>query len=494
MFVRYFCTNCGQKFKSEEEHAGKQVNCAKCGTLLEIPRIEPIPAQPLTQETPQPALSPEQPQDTPVEQSATPAEPKLKLRMKKVETAPKAVVGPPAFSPPAPAVIPSPVAEADNVPPAPAYDAAAELAKYGSIIREPAALKMPKLEMPSISKPSEPLPLAPISCSASGTISTPLPPSVPVAVPIEDDAIFAEPTIRTNAHLRVSGSNKFILGLVAGLIAALIGGLIWSGIAVAAVMPLGAGAVIPGVLAGLVFSLVSREHSARVSLLAVLFAVCGIITGKIIIAETLPASAWSTKPKIDRIFYTPLLYDDMIEKGEIKDPFEQTTEDDKENLYSNKSLKAYENYQEQLKKIYEKLKNISPEEEKMLSQRYEKMQLSMTLAQELRKKGEISDPFAKVEQIKCPAGDRPPLEYLAAVRQANIESIKQQRLIRAKIKQLSPEEEQRLRGAAGGHSSAKQNNIDRFKTALSFWDILWVSLTLLCTFIAAASPWRKAKM
>jgi hypothetical protein len=184
----------------------------------------------------------------------------------------------------------------------------------------------------------------------------------------------------------------------------------------------------------------------------------------------------------------------MIEKGEIKDPFEQATEDDKENLYSNKSLKAYENYQEQLKKIYEKLKNISPEEEKMLSQRYEKMQLSMTLAQELRKKGEISDPFAKVEQIKCPAGDRPPLEYLAAVRQANIESIKQQRLIRAKIKQLSPEEEQRLRGAAGGLSSAKQNNIDRFKTALSFWDILWVSLTLLCTFIAAASPWRKAKM
>ena len=76
IFVKYFCTNCGQKCKSEEKYTGGKVNCPGCGALLEIPRYEIIPAYPIevtetTPQNPQPAV-----------------EPNLKLLMNKVEKTP----------------------------------------------------------------------------------------------------------------------------------------------------------------------------------------------------------------------------------------------------------------------------------------------------------------------------------------------------------------------------------------------------------------------
>ena len=45
MSIKYVCSNCGQKCKSDDEYAGQKVNCVKCGALLEIPNLESIPDQ-----------------------------------------------------------------------------------------------------------------------------------------------------------------------------------------------------------------------------------------------------------------------------------------------------------------------------------------------------------------------------------------------------------------------------------------------------------------
>ncbi len=46
MSIKYICSNCGQKCESDDEYAGQKVNC-KCGALLEIPKLESIPAIPV---------------------------------------------------------------------------------------------------------------------------------------------------------------------------------------------------------------------------------------------------------------------------------------------------------------------------------------------------------------------------------------------------------------------------------------------------------------
>ena len=43
MSIRYICASCGQKYKSDDEYAGRKVKCTQCGVLLEIPRAENIP-------------------------------------------------------------------------------------------------------------------------------------------------------------------------------------------------------------------------------------------------------------------------------------------------------------------------------------------------------------------------------------------------------------------------------------------------------------------
>jgi hypothetical protein len=37
MMIRFVCINCGQKFKTAEEHAGQTSQCPGCGTIVEIP-------------------------------------------------------------------------------------------------------------------------------------------------------------------------------------------------------------------------------------------------------------------------------------------------------------------------------------------------------------------------------------------------------------------------------------------------------------------------
>jgi biopolymer transport protein ExbD/DNA-directed RNA polymerase subunit RPC12/RpoP len=41
--IRFECTNCGKKFKSPEELAGRSVSCSACGTKLTIPSPAPAP-------------------------------------------------------------------------------------------------------------------------------------------------------------------------------------------------------------------------------------------------------------------------------------------------------------------------------------------------------------------------------------------------------------------------------------------------------------------
>lgn len=45
MSIRYICASCGQKYKSDDEYAGRKVKCPQCGVLLEIPKAENIPSR-----------------------------------------------------------------------------------------------------------------------------------------------------------------------------------------------------------------------------------------------------------------------------------------------------------------------------------------------------------------------------------------------------------------------------------------------------------------
>lgn len=484
MFIRYFCANCGQKFKSEEEHSGKKVNCAKCGVLLEIPKPEIIPAHPVD-----------------VTESASQNQPpavesKFKLRMKKVEKTPEPEKSVPTTSMNKTAeisVVPIPVktlslpslVKTAEISVAPVLDAAAELAKYGTIIKD---TPPPKLEMPSLAKKKEESAFSPVLTSASGTISTPFPSSVPIAVPIDDD------DISSNAQVSIVGKdepkerNKFPLALIVGVVVVFAASILWTGIAFIFGKPLGTGAILTGIMGGCAISLIARERSARAGFAAIILVLAGIITGKLLIAEYVHSSPAAANVKSDRIFYSPFIYDEMLEKGEIKDPFDKnmTNTNEKKNLFSSPASKAFDEYNEQMRKVQDKLKNITPDEEKILIQRMEQYQrFAPALTQEMIKNGEIKDPFAKAEEFKITPGDRPSAEHINALRNANIESIKQQRLIRNKLKTMTAEDEKRLKSGLSVQSSTKATRFDRLKTSWSYWDILWVVLAIVFAWKSA---------
>ncbi len=484
MFIRYFCANCGQKFKSEEEHSGKIVNCAKCGVLLEIPRPEIIPAHPI-----------EIPESAPQSQPPV-VEPKFKLRMKKVEKIPEPEksASPPSMNKtteisvaPVPVKtlnLPTPVKTAENSV-ASAVDAAAELAKYGTILRD---MPPPKLEMPSLAKNKEESAFSPVSTSASGTISTPFPSSVPIAVPIDDDDIPSNADISIVKNDEPKPGSKFPLALIVGVVVVFLASILWTGLAFVLGKPLGAGAILTGIMAGCAISLIARERSARAGFAAIILVLAGIITGKLLIAEYVHLSSGADKIKSDRIFYSPFIYDDMLEKGEIKDPFEKDFTDAKErkNLFSSPESKALDEYNEQMRKIQDKLKNITTDEEKNLIQRMERyQQFAPALTQEMMKKGETKDPFAKTGEFKITPGDRPSAEHIKALRSANIESIKQQRLIRNKLKTITAEDEKRLTSGWIAQPSTKTTRFDRLKSSWSYWDILWVLLAIIFAWKSA---------
>ena len=43
--IRFNCTKCKQRYKSEDDLAGDEIDCQKCGTTVSIPNVPPPAAK-----------------------------------------------------------------------------------------------------------------------------------------------------------------------------------------------------------------------------------------------------------------------------------------------------------------------------------------------------------------------------------------------------------------------------------------------------------------
>ena len=454
--IRFNCGSCGQRYKAEDDFAGEEMECNKCGATVSIPHPEDI------------APSAEEIISTVKNAHADGTQ---ELKMPKLS-------------------LPSSLAKkAENTPPIPT-------AQNTNADSTPES-KMPKISMPaSLAQKTQDEEVEESAQEKTGDACPNCGTTLQSATAIICTECGHNVKMGMNANTvkkaKTAGKLGLAIGIGAG--AALLSGGIWAGIAIYFKIEIGWIACLVGLITGAAVCMVTQERSERIGALAVALACIGLLTGKMLSAEYLVLDSFKGLPKMFKKMtqfngrsgkqsqedaFLSRLKEEMQDNGEISDPYKS---EEVKKIAPKIGEKPSEGYKKALKeaskqnmaKVKKKLATLSAEDKARLQKIHSRLGLIFPLWEEMIASGEISKPDKKYKDL-APKNikEKPSKEYLEAKKKYDIQMAENMKKIRVKLAKISDAEAKRLEGEIASSFANRYSYWEKLEMLMSLWDILW---------------------